>query len=62
MDYGSILEIVNPKVAETINAAAAVTLSQLVTITTHPDPFWRAKTDGLLKSITGICSGERHGQ
>ena len=35
MDYGSILETVNPKVAETINAAAAVTSSQLVTITIH---------------------------
>ena len=53
---------VNPKVAETINAAAAVTSSQLVTITIHLYQFWRAKTDGLLKSITGICSGERHDQ
>ena len=33
MDYGSILEPVNPKVAETINAAAAITSSQLVTST-----------------------------
>ena len=35
MDYGSILEPVNPKVTETINAVAAVTFSQLVTITIH---------------------------
>ena len=62
MDYGSILEPVNPKVTETINAVAAVTSSQLVTITIHLYQFWRAKTDGRPKSITGICSGERHDQ
>ena len=56
MDFQAILEATSPKLQSVI--ADHCETEKKVTVTLFPDPFWRAKSKGVLDSITDICEGE----
>ena len=51
-----LLEATSPKLQSVI--ADHCETEKKVTVTLFPDPFWRAKSKGVLDSITDICEGE----
>ena len=54
MDYGAIIECTDKKVQRAViaNPAYPETI-----ITVFPDPFWKSKSQGLLESVSDICTG-----
>lgn len=57
MDYGTILECTDAELGKTVTTECNG-LTPLTTTTIYPDPFWQAKTKGIISSLTGICSGK----
>lgn len=55
MDYGSILEVTNSKVADVLEELQGEA-GALVTTTLYPDPFWKQKQKDI-SSTTDICAG-----
>ena len=57
MDFATILNAVDKNLHVTIDGLCEGHDSSLMTTTIVPDPFWRAKKEGVLGSITSICTG-----